>query len=187
MTGVDEHMRIHVGPQFVIKWKGAKYFDKGRGAHKVKAVVIHTAECGETSTSAEGVAEWFANKDTRKASAHYCVDNDSIVQCVLETDTAWHAGSVNGWTVGIELAGKANQTLKEWQDEYSMQVLANAAKLCRDICDRWQVPIVKLSPEQAKAGGAGIFGHCDVSGKGGHWDPGPSFDFGYFLDLVRGD
>ena len=68
--------------------------------------------------SAESVARWFS-RPSAQVSAHYCVDVDSIVQCVRERDIAWHARGGNAKSIGIELAGYARQTKAEWADAYS--------------------------------------------------------------------
>jgi hypothetical protein len=74
---------------------------EGRPIH---VVVIHTMETSERGDAAEAVARWFARPETA-VSAHYCVDADSVVQCVREEDVAWHARGGNASSIGIELAG----------------------------------------------------------------------------------
>ena len=168
-------------------WKPSLFYNTPKALRTVRAVIIHTAQCQETASAAEGVANWFMDPRA-KVSAHYCADNDSVVQCVLERNVAWHASQANPWAIGIELAGKAEQTATQWADAYSLAVLDNAAQLVADICLRHDIPIVWLTPEQLKAGRAGIAGHVDVTaafnGGKGHWDPGPSFPRDVFLELV---
>ena len=69
----------------------------------ITLVVIHTAECAEVSSAAENLASYATSPDRAKASWHYAVDNNSITQSVLEKDIAWHAGPVNGYSVGINV------------------------------------------------------------------------------------
>src|SRR3954454_6387676 len=78
-------------------------------------VVIHSMEAPEKGETAEDVGHFFEKPSTR-ASAHYCVDNNSIVQCVQERDVAWAAPGANHDGVQIEHAGYARQTLREWED-----------------------------------------------------------------------
>lgn len=158
---------------------------------KIDLVVIHTAECGETPNAAENVAAYFAGAQAPKASAHYTVDVDSIVQSVEEKDIAWHAGPVNGYSIGIEHAGYAKQTDADWADPYSQEMLRRSAELVADICWRYQIPVRRVSVDDLKAGGTkrrGLCGHIDVTnaltGGKGHWDPGPKFPWGTYLERV---
>lgn len=169
----------------------ARYYGKGRSL-PVLAIGLHTAECQETPTAAENVANYFTLEQVdpkRRASAHYCVDCDSVVQCVRDDDVAWHAGPVNGWTIGVELAGGAGQGAAGWADEFSQRVLSNAAELVAVLCIEHGIPVTRLTPEQVKGREMGIFGHHDVTvaygHKGGHWDPGPTFPWHQFLLLAR--
>lgn len=168
----------------------ARNFTRGR-TQKIRAIVIHTAECAETPNAAENVGAYFAGTQAPKASAHYGVDSDSTVQYVADTDTAWHAGPVNPWTIGIELAGQAGQSAADWLDVYSTSMLQNLAALVNDLCTVHGIPLVRLQGQAIKTE-AGIFGHVDVSRAygtiGGHWDPGPNFpwpDLFRRIDAIR--
>lgn len=163
-------------------------YTRGRGGSGVTMVVIHTAECGETTTAAEGVAAYFARANG--ASAHYTVDVDSITQSVREEDTAWHCGQweSNQRSIGIEHAGYAAQGPAEWADNYSQTMLRLSAQLVAGICLRYGIPIRGLSPAQVRAGEAGIAGHIDVTLGyaiyGGHTDPGGGFPWDQYIQLV---
>jgi len=157
---------------------------KGRPIH---VVVIHTMETSERSDAAEAVARWFARAETA-VSAHYCVDADSVVQCVREEDVAWHARGGNASSIGIELAGYAGQGPKGWDDDYSWAVLERAAALAADICARYAIPVRWVRAEGLRSGVRGLTGHVEVSRafrKSDHWDPGPAFPVARFLRLVR--
>jgi N-acetyl-anhydromuramyl-L-alanine amidase AmpD len=153
----------------------------------IRVLVIHTAEIGEHEGAAEAVAAWFA-RPSAQVSAHYCVDADSVVQCVRERDIAWHARGGNTNSVGIELAGYARQSPDDWADDYSKVMLARAAGLAATICSRHGIPARRIRAAGLRAGKAGVTGHADVSEafrKSDHWDPGPSFPWRDFLGLVR--
>lgn len=171
-----------------IKYTPATYFTRAART-KIDLVVIHTAECPETSTAAENLASWGGGSTANKASWHYAVDNDSITQSVLEQDIAWHAGPVNNYSVGVEHAGRAAQTAEQWADDYSIATLERSAELVADICTRHDIPPWKLSADDLKRGARrGICGHVDVTngltGGKGHQDPGPAFPWAWYLDRV---
>jgi len=154
---------------------------------KIDLVVIHTAECFEGPHSAQAVAAYFSGPDAPQASAHYVVDADHVFQCVREQDIAWHAPGGNTQGIGIEHAGYARQTRAEWGDGYSERELVNSADLVGQICLRYGIPMVRLSPEEIRAGKRGLCGHVDVtdafSGGMGHTDPGISFPWPMYLAL----
>ena len=154
----------------------------------IGVVVIHTMEITERDGAAELCARWFQNPES-EVSAHYCVDADTIVQCVREDDIAWHARGGNATSIGIELAGYAGQRALGWSDAYSRAVVERAARLTADVCGRYGIPIRRLRAADLVAGKRGVTGHADVSAafhKSDHWDPGPDFPWSRFLRLARG-
>jgi len=158
----------------------------------VTLVVIHTMESPETGGTALGVARWFAGELPRypapQASAHYNVDPDSVVQCVRETDIAWHAHGANVGSIGVEHAGRASQDAKGWADQASAASLDRSTRLVAGICSRYEIPAVRLTPEAVKRVEKGICGHVDVTraGLGGdHTDPGPNFPWASYIERVQ--
>ena len=153
----------------------------------IDVVVMHTMEIAERPDAAQICARWFATP-VSQVSAHYCVDAKHLIACVREKDIAWHARGGNTNSIGVELAGYAHQTSKEWADMYSSAVLARAATLVADVCRRRRIPVRWLVAGDLVAGRRGITGHSEVSaayGKSDHWDPGPGFPVDRFLDRVR--
>lgn len=153
-----------------------------------RVVVLHTMETPETSQMAEAIgAGWFLNP-TAFASAHYNVDNDSIVQGVPEKDMAWTAPGTNEDGIQIEQAGRAAQTTADWNDAYSTALLENSARLVADICRRNNIPPVKITDAQLAAGAKGIIDHAQASRvyrMSDHTDVGIGFPWDAFMAKVR--
>jgi N-acetyl-anhydromuramyl-L-alanine amidase AmpD len=156
-----------------------------------RLIVIHTAECGERKGAARGVGAWFQNP-TAKGSAHATVDADEIVQHAGWDEICAHArgGDANRTGIGIEHAGRASQTAAEWDDPYSRAMLMRSAALVAELCARYGIPAVRLTPAQVAAGAKGICGHADVTNaynvRGGHSDPGNGFPWDRYISMVRG-
>jgi hypothetical protein len=115
-----------------------------RKADKVKAIVLHTTRGvdgavvrpgGRPSTRAETLARYQASTD-REVSWHLTIDSDGTVlqQADLATWMCWHAGHVNGWTVGIELVQHADSP-DLWRAQLDALVTA-----CGAVCDALAIP-----------------------------------------------
>lgn len=166
----------------------ARWYGEGRSV-PIRLVVIHDMEAPEGPHTAENVAAWFSRLPaSQKASAHVCVDNNSTVRCVDDSDRAWHAPGANSDGLGLEIAGYARQTRAEWLDAYSKAALEQAAAVTADWCTRYGIPVRRLSVSELTAGKKGIVGHHDVSAayhQTDHTDPGPNFPWDHFLDRVN--
>ncbi|WP_182466638.1 N-acetylmuramoyl-L-alanine amidase [Sphingomonas gilva] len=70
----------------------------GRGGQAIDRIVIHITGAPQSPH----IGSWFAREEAN-SSAHYMVDqNGEIIQFVREQDKAWHAGSANRRSIGIE-------------------------------------------------------------------------------------
>jgi N-acetyl-anhydromuramyl-L-alanine amidase AmpD len=170
-------------------WLAAKNYGPRLTTRPIRLVVVHTIESDEKGDSAEACARYFATTD-REVSAHYCVDVDSVVQCVRETDVAWCAPGANHDGIHLEHAGRARQTASDWDDAYSAAMLRVSAKLAADICLRHALPARWLTPAEVRAGQKGITSHAAVTfaypeRHGTHWDPGPGFPIERYVALVN--
>jgi N-acetyl-anhydromuramyl-L-alanine amidase AmpD len=154
---------------------------------QVLNIIIHSMETPETDTRAEVCAGNFA-AGARKASCHFCVDCDSVVQCVAEDRIAWHAPGRNRRGLGIEHAGRARQTRLQWLDSFSKRMLELSAQLTARLCIKWKLPAVFVGFEGLRLKHPGITTHAEVSkafGKSSHYDPGAEFPMDYYLDRVK--
>jgi N-acetyl-anhydromuramyl-L-alanine amidase AmpD len=122
----------------------AKWFTKVTGpARDIRLIVLHSMEAPEKGTTAESVAKYFAGgSGGRKASAHYCIDDDSIIQCVDCADVAYAAPNANSVGIHLELAGYARQSREEWLDAFGTAMLRNAARLCAEVLiPKYGIPV----------------------------------------------
>jgi N-acetyl-anhydromuramyl-L-alanine amidase AmpD len=173
-----------VWPFIAARWYTRVGASVGR---KVRLVVIHDMEFPEKLTAAEDVARYFNTTNT-KASAHICVDANSIVQCVYDSDVAYAAPGANHDGIQIELAGYGSQTREQWLDTYSVAVLTYAADATSQYCTKYSIPAVHLTNAQLKAGKKGIIGHyqaSEVYKKSDHTDPGKNFPWDVFITMVE--
>ncbi len=168
----------------------AKWFTKSTGKRTVRVVVIHTMEAPKKADTAENVAKFFQTLPaTKKASAHLCIDNDSIVQCVFDNDVAFAAPGVNRDGIQLELAGFASQTAADWKDAYNILLLEKAANAAAQYCLKYDIPRVHLTNKQLKDGAKGIIGHVQATEvfppNAGHTDPGKNFPWDFFIERVK--
>jgi N-acetyl-anhydromuramyl-L-alanine amidase AmpD len=147
--------------------------------HPIDMIVIHDIE-----GTAMGALHWFQNPQAQ-ASSHYIVDGHTgqVYQLIKEHDIAWHAGDkpTNARSVGIEHEGYAYRPGFYNPVEYEA-----SAHLVRSIALRYNIPRDRTH----------IIGHFEVpdtahpghfGGRNGHTDPGPYWDWDYFMALVRND
>lgn len=177
-------------PFMQAKWYTEIKEDKPR---HIQLIVLHSMEAPEKGTTAEDTARYFSSLD-RKASAHYCVDDDSIVQCVQTKDVAYAAPNANANGVHIEMAGYAKQTREQWMDVYSLAILWNVAGLCAKVLmPKFDIPLTFLRSNSLELCRIhpdlkGFTTHAEVSkafNPGGHWDPGPGFPIDVLFDKIK--
>lgn len=166
----------------------ARWFTPVSAKRRIDFIVIHDMEMSEEHDTAERCARFFQNLSSdHKASAHYCVDDDSIVQCVRENDIAYHAPP-NTHSLGIEHAGFARQSREQWLDPYGQRMLRLSAGLVAELLNKYDLPTEFLGPQELRDGKRGITTHANVSkawGQTTHTDPGPDFPVAWYMDRVR--
>jgi hypothetical protein len=142
------------------------------------------------------VADYFRRgAEGRRASAHYCVDSNSIVQCVQTRDVAFGAPGANRNGIHIEMAGYSEQSSSDWRDPYSVAMTKNVAYLVGLVlAPKYKLPIHYCDAVDIRRGVEdhtirGITTHLQVTkshvGDGTHTDPGLNFPMDMFLDFVR--
>lgn len=153
---------------------------------RVDYIVLHTMEVPLSPGMALRVATNFA-RGNRAVSAHYCIDPVQVVQCVHETDVAWHCPGCNRRGIGIEHAGYADRT--DWSAPDAQAMLRLSADVAAKACNRWNIPVVHLTAAHLKAGERGFVGHLDATEAfetpGGHRDPGQRWPWDAYLQMVR--
>lgn len=167
----------------------AKWYRSGRSM-PLLYVTIHDMEAPEAGDTAESVARYFQTlPDTRKASAHVCVDNNSVVECVHPQDTAYHAPGVNGSGYGVEHAGYARQTRAQWLDAYDQGVFHQAAAwLVPKVIIPYGIPVKTVTDaDLSQYRGKGFVTHAQVTRVfrlSTHTDPGTGFPMDVYLETV---
>lgn len=159
----------------------------------ISRIVIHTMEWAERTTTAEACAAYFKAPGMRngkpiQASAHLCIDSDSVVQCVPFQDVAFAAPGANADGLQIELAGFARQTAEEWADAFSSAQLEKLAQIIAALVQDLGIEVVELNAGALKdPARSGITTHAAASKAfklSDHTDPGPNFPMAALLDRV---
>lgn len=89
---------------YKLTWDATSNHSGRRPANvKLEGVVVHWWDDPAKNPSLNGVVSWFKNPASQ-VSAHYVVENGTVVQMVTDDHVAWHAGSKhwNERTIGIE-------------------------------------------------------------------------------------
>lgn len=154
-----------------------------RSGTAVSAVTIHTVQ-----GSYAGCISWFQNCDAG-VSAHYVVKSSDgqITQMVLESNKAWHVGSENPYTIGIEHEGYVNDA--SW---YTSAMYSASADLVRDITNSgYGIDPLRtffISPAQTfdetLGGCTKIKGHQNFANQT-HNDPGVNWNWERYYRLIN--
>jgi len=146
-------------------WKGPTVMYAGK-----EREACHSGKCLETGAA-------YQLKEA-KASAHYFVDQGGAVwQGVLDKDIAWHATSTNRYSIGIEHNGSAKAgDGHEWNEA----LYQASARLSAGLAAKYNIPIVRAADYR----GSGFLEHKEVPNQS-HVDPGPEWNWGKYLALVR--
>jgi N-acetyl-anhydromuramyl-L-alanine amidase AmpD len=202
------HLKKSLRDSVPLRFLQAKWFTWADRT-SVDFLVIHTAEVLELASSAEAVASYFNTMgQDRRASAHFSVDCDSVVQSVDTRHVAYHCPGLNRTGIGYELCGRAAQTVAQWNDNYSNKMLDLVATIVAADAVDWAVPMRFVGAEELLQGVRGITTHVEgtrasvLANKQGlvdspfynkknpkvpltnHSDPGPNFPMDNFIIRV---
>ena len=158
-----------------------------RNGVAVSAVTVHTIQ-----GSYAGAISW-ANNCSSSVSYHYVLrsSDGQITQVVLESNKAWHVGSENPYTIGMEHEGWVNDSL--W---YTAAMYQASAALVKDITQSgYGISALRTSyfpwSRFTRYNISGIPGAC-VKIKGhqhypnqSHTDPGQNWDWDYYYKHIN--
>ena len=153
-----------------------------RSGTAITAVTIHTIQ----GTYA-GAISWAQNCSAN-VSYHY-VERSSdgqVTQMVLEANKAWHVGSHNPYTIGIEHEGYVNDA--SW---YTTAMIQSSADLVRDITQSGYGISPLRTYYGASTSGVNVLGACTKIkghqhfGNNTHTDPGINWDWENYYKLIN--
>jgi N-acetylmuramoyl-L-alanine amidase/Secretion system C-terminal sorting domain len=152
-----------------------------RNATAITAVAVHT-----TQGAYSGTISWFQNTASN-VSAHYVIrsSDGQVTQMVLEANKAWHIGSENPYTIGLEHEGFVAQT--GW---YTTAMYNSSAALVRDICTDNNINKTTCYNGASSSGtnllssAIKIKGHQHFPNQT-HTDPGINWDWPLYYSLIN--
>lgn len=158
----------------------------------IRIIGVHTNEGPETPrTSGEGLRDYLYNNGDRGGGYQAATDDDDVTNVQPDNVVCWANGAVNNESIDICIIGYAAQVPQEWDDAFDRGALRNAAMWVATKCLLYQIPPVRLTPQQLRnPASKGICGHGDLTAAGylgtnGHTDPGAGFPWARFLQMVR--
>jgi N-acetyl-anhydromuramyl-L-alanine amidase AmpD len=147
----------------------------------ISAVAIHTTQGGYA-----GTISWFQNTAS-SVSAHYVLrsSDGQVTQMVRESSKAWHIGSENSYTIGLEHEGFVNDA--SW---YTTAMYTSSANLVKDICTDNAIDPTTCYSGPATVGtnllsaAVKIKGHQHYPNQT-HTDPGINWNWGFYNSLIN--
>ena len=151
-----------------------------RSGTTITHIVIHT-----TQGSYSGAISWFQNPSSQ-VSAHYVLrsSDGQVTQMVREADKAWHVGSENSYTIGIEHEGYVDTS-----SYYTEAMYNSSANLTKDICKDRNIDCNTCFPGPATADVSvqsqsyRIKGHQHYPNQN-HNDPGQYWNWNKYKGLI---
>ncbi len=151
-----------------------------RGGTAVREVAIHTMQ-----GSYAGSISWFQNPASQ-VSAHYLIrsSDGQVTQMVRESQKAWHVGSHNAHSIGIEHEGYISNP-----DWYTSAMYNASAAITRQSCARYAGIVCTRTMKTyttAKLSDADydVLGHQNLTDNS-HTDPGKYWNWSKYYGLVN--
>lgn len=136
------------------------------GDHTPVRIVLHSTESHDQKGISDvvGVLK-FLEATADELGIHFVVDLEgNIGQGATCNKIAYHCGGHNTGSIGIEMIGFAKFSALQWYKRKKQ--LMRVAELLAWLHQRFDIPLTHKT---------GVFLHRDLSGPGGHWDPGYGF------------
>ncbi len=124
------------------RFANRKNYGLTRSLPSIRYIVIHyTGNDGDTA-DANGT---YFQRNVVKTSAHYFVDNNTVIQSVPDNHSAYHCGAKkyyhplcrNKNSIGVEMC----DTCKDGRNNVSAQTLENTAALVQSLMSRYNIPV----------------------------------------------
>jgi hypothetical protein len=151
-----------------------------RSGTAVREVAIHTMQ-----GSYAGSISWFKNPSSQ-VSAHYLIrsSDGQVTQMVRESQRAWHVGSHNSHSIGIEHEGYISNP-----DWYTSAMYNKSAAITRQACARYAGIVctrAMKSYTSAKQSDTtyDILGHQNLTDNS-HTDPGKYWNWSKYYGLIN--
>ena len=169
----------------VLDWTARFLFGKPRPTHQIKNIIIHVT-VNAPGTPAENVADY----QIRSQSGSYHELTDTTVKHLIENTDDWFTWSSGNYGNDIGLHRsfvlRGTETRVQWLQYDKM--LREAAKRDAEWCRKYNIPPVKLTAADLRAGKKGFAGHLETGQAWGgtdHVDPGTGFPWDIYLGYVR--
>lgn len=171
----------------ILNWAHRFNFGNSRPTHQIKIICIHVT-VNPPGTPAENVANY---QITSRSGSYHELSDTSIKHLIENTDNwqTWSSGNY-GNNIGL------HRSFVMWGTESRVdwlrydKMLREAASRDAEWCRKYNIPPVKLTPAELRAGKKGFCGHLETGqawGETDHVDPGAGFPWDIYLGYVRAE
>lgn len=179
-TYEPQHRSFDYAPALWVATPSCNY--SSRSGTPISAVTVHTIQ-----GSYAGAISWAQNCNSN-VSYHYVVrsSDGQVTQMVYEADKAWHVGSANPYTIGIEHEGYVDNPA--W---YTPSLYNASAGIVKDVCQSgYGINSLRTFQGPATTGGNVLGGCTKIKGhqhypNQTHTDPGINWDWEHYYQLIN--